>query len=88
MEGVVALLIVVVSVILTFVCYNSFNDLTIEAVRLFLQEIVPHSSSGVVELFVSPSEVEVKKRKAEAMPKLNITKIDCQWLQVFNYNIL
>ena len=50
---------------------------------LFLQDIIPHSSSGVVELFVPPSELEVKKREAEALPKLNITKIDCQWLQVW-----
>ena len=42
-----------------------------EALLYFLQDIVPHSSSGVVKLFVPPSEIEVKKREAEALPKLN-----------------
>ena len=41
-----------------------------------------------LELFVPPSEIEVKKREAEALPKLNITKIDCQWLQVCSYTKL
>ena len=47
------------------------------------QEIVPQSaSSAVLDLFVPSTELEEKKREAEALPKLNITKLDCQWLQV------
>lgn len=48
-----------------------------------LQEIVPQSaSSAVLDLFVPRNELEERKREAEALPKLNIDKLDCQWLQV------
>ena len=53
-----------------------------------LQEIVPQSaSSAVLDLFVPRSELEERKREAEALPKLNIDKLDCQWLQVHVYYI-
>ena len=47
------------------------------------QDIVPRSTSnGALELFVPPSKVEQAKAEAESLPKLTLTKLDTQWLQV------
>lgn len=40
--------------------------------------------NGADELFVPASQLETALREAEDLPKLNITKLDCQWLQVLS----
>lgn len=40
--------------------------------------------SGVEELFVPESKLSAALAEAEALPKLAITKLDCQWLQVLS----
>ena len=55
--------------------------------RLFLifQNIVPISAlNGVEELFVPESKLPLSLAEAETLPKLTITKLDCQWLQVLS----
>ena len=36
------------------------------------------------ELFVQPSHLAASQKEAEDLPKLSITKLDCQWLQVLS----
>ena len=42
---------------------------------------------NIMELFVPGDRVEAMKAEAEDLPKLNITLVDCQWVQV-RVNIL
>ena len=48
-----------------------------------VQGIIPTSAmSSVLDLFVAEKDLPQAKREAEILPKLNISKLDCQWLQV------
>ena len=50
---------------------------------MHVQNIVPQSASmAVLELFVPPNKLEETKEEASQLPKLEITKLDTQWLQV------
>jgi len=60
-------------------------DLCVQKVvdMLMMKGIVPKSASnGVLELFVPSSKLEQVKAEADSLPKLSITKLDTQWLQV------
>ncbi|XP_031566901.1 bifunctional 3'-phosphoadenosine 5'-phosphosulfate synthase-like [Actinia tenebrosa] len=47
------------------------------------KNILPDSiANGVKELFVAPNKVEQAKQEASSLPKLSITKLDLQWVQV------
>lgn len=46
--------------------------------------IPPSALDSVDELFVPASQLASAKEEAENLPKLNITKLDCQWLQVLS----
>ena len=47
------------------------------------QGVVPASVfSAVVELFVPSAQLPAAKEEAAALPKLALTKLDTQWLQV------
>ena len=50
-----------------------------------MQGIIPSSALNVVdELFVPASELPAVQKEAEGLPKLTISKLDCQWLQVLS----
>jgi len=36
------------------------------------------------DLFVDPSELDAKKKEAESLPKINLRKVDTEWLQVLS----
>jgi hypothetical protein len=44
--------------------------------------IIPERSPPVIELFVDPSERDAKAAYAETLPKLEISELSKQWLQV------
>ena len=47
--------------------------------------MIPSSALNVVdELFVPASQLPAIQKEAEGLPKLSITKLDCQWLQVLS----
>ena len=47
--------------------------------------MIPSSAlDSVDELFVPISQLPIVQKEAENLPKLNITKLDCQWLQVLS----
>lgn len=47
--------------------------------------MIPSSALDVVdELFVPTSQLLMAQKEAETLPKLKITKLDCQWLQVLS----
>lgn len=49
------------------------------------QGIIPSAAmDGVEELFVSPASLPAAQKEADSLPKLNISKLDCQWLQVLS----
>ncbi|EDV26455.1 uncharacterized protein TRIADDRAFT_22394 [Trichoplax adhaerens] len=49
------------------------------------KNIIPFSALNMVrELFVQPDQVEEMKQIARKLPKLNITKLDLQWVQVLS----
>ena len=47
--------------------------------------MIPSSALNIVdELFVPATQLPVVQKEAEGLPKLSITKLDCQWLQVLS----
>ncbi|XP_064614709.1 bifunctional 3'-phosphoadenosine 5'-phosphosulfate synthase-like isoform X2 [Liolophura sinensis] len=62
----------------------SVDECVQEIVKLLVdKEILPSAvKNNVRELMVPENRVEAAKAEAEALPALNITKLDMQWLQV------
>ncbi|KAF2880879.1 hypothetical protein ILUMI_25295 [Ignelater luminosus] len=63
-------------------------ECTQKVIELLQQhEIVPSNLQVIqkdVELFVPEGQLEIVKKEAESLPKLNITEIDLQWVQVLS----
>ncbi|KAK3739727.1 hypothetical protein QZH41_016174, partial [Actinostola sp. cb2023] len=62
----------------------SVDDCLEKLVEMLTEKgILPHAMvNGIKELFVAPDKVEEAKQEAMSLPKLAITKLDLQWVQV------
>ncbi|XP_048581623.1 bifunctional 3'-phosphoadenosine 5'-phosphosulfate synthase-like isoform X1 [Nematostella vectensis] len=64
----------------------SVDNCVQEVVKLLTKSgVLPHAMvNGIKELFVEPENVDAAKQEADSLPKLEITMLDLQWVQVLS----